>query len=147
MFKYKNHDYLKELLASIMVSRLEKIGFEIKDYSMVTAVPTHLDKLKERGYNQASLLGKKLANHFKIPFTDDIIYGRKSRPAQVKLKKAQRQTGIKEAFQVKKQIKGENIIIVDDIVTTGSTITECALTLKKAGAKRITAITLAKTIL
>lgn len=131
----------------MMAEHLEKIGFNKYAYDLVTAVPMHPCKLKERGYNQASLLGKKLANYFKIPFGDDIIYEKKYKVSQTKLDKKERETNIEGSFGVQCSLSGKRIIIVDDIFTTGCTLSECSSKLKEKGAKNITAITLAKTLI
>jgi ComF family protein len=128
-----------------MVSYLLRIEFNILSYDLTTAVPMHPYKLKQRGYNQAELLAKSLANYFKIPFRGDIIYKKNNRLPQVNLDRKAREDNIKGSFFVSENLRGKKIILVDDIFTTGCTIKECASELKKKGAENITAITLAKT--
>lgn len=146
LFKYKDCDYLAEYFAALMIKHLSKINFSLEEYSFITSIPVHSQTYKKRGYNQAELLGKKIADYFKIPFKNDIIYKDKFKPSQAKLPKEKRESNIKNTFTVKNNLLNQNIVIIDDIFTTGATIRECASTLKKKGADNILAITLAKTM-
>ena len=146
LFKYKNCDYLANFLASLIERHLLKIGFNPNRYQFITPVPLHKDKLKIRGYNQAGLLAKLLSNHFKIPFRDDIIGNTNIRPSQTKLPKEKREKNVEGVFVVRKSLENENIILVDDIFTTGSTASACSRVLKEKGAGNITVITLSKTL-
>lgn len=145
LFKYKMHDYLQDFLAPLVITHLEKIGVSFASYDCVTAVPMHPLKLKEREFNHSALLGKLLANHFQIPFYDDIIYENKLKTSQATLAKEMRQENVRGAFEAKETAYNKKIVIVDDIFTTGATMRECAAILKEKGATKITAITLCKT--
>lgn len=143
-FKYKSLPFLGDFLSEIMISHLKRSGFEPSNFDFVISVPLNPAKQKERGYNQASLLGKKIANYFEIPFKDDIIYEVKNKRTQAKLDRIKRQENVKKAFKVNESLTGKNIIIIDDIFTTGSTLNECCFQLKEKGAQEIVAVTLAK---
>ena len=144
LFKYKNCDYLAGFLCGLVVKHLKKIGFNPNRYQLITPVPLHKDKLKIRGYNQAGLLSKLLSNHFKIPFRDDIIGNTNIRPSQTKLPKQKREKNVQGIFVVRETLRNEDIILVDDIFTTGSTANACSRVLKEKGAGNITVITLSK---
>lgn len=144
LFKYKQARFLADFLTSLMIEHLVKIGFQAKSYELFTAVPIHLLRKKEREYNQAALLANILAKYFKKPFIDDIIYAKEYRVSQTKLQKEKRQENVKDLFVVKQGLGGKNIILVDDIFTTGATVTACCQALKQRGAHKITVITLAK---
>lgn len=146
LFKYKNCDYLAELFTGLIAAHLEKTGFQAADYDFVTAVPMHPSKLKERGYNQAGLLAKDIANYFKIPLKDGIIYETKEKASQARLKKNERVKNVAGCFAAQGKLDGPKIIIIDDIFTTGSTVNECARVLKEAGAQSVTVMALAKTM-
>jgi len=146
LFKYKNHDYLAELLGFLMAKRLAKTGFSINDYHYITPVPMHRHKLKERGYNQAELLARELSNYFKIPVVNDIIFAAYLTSSQTKLKGKERRENKAGVFIVKEDVSNKNIVVVDDIFTTGATAYSCCQALKKKGADKITVLTLAKTI-
>jgi competence protein ComFC len=145
LFKYTMHDYLDNFFAQLAITHLEKIGVTLASYDCVTAVPMHRLKLKEREFNHSALLAKLLANHFQIPFENDIIYENKLKTSQASLTKEKRQENVRDAFGAKEAARNKKIVIVDDIVTTGATIRECAAALKEKGATTIMAITLCKT--
>ena len=145
-FKYRNCDWLTDFLSKLMIEHLLKIDFDPKKYDIATCVPMHYLKRKERGYNQAELLAKTIANHFKITFRDDIIYQTRYRKPQATLKEKDRKKNIENCFLAKETAKGKNILLIDDIFTTGSTIKACSRALKNEGAGDITVVTLAKTI-
>jgi ComF family protein len=145
LLKYKDYDYLGDFLGALLAEHLSRINFSGGGYDFIIGVPLHPLKLKERGFNQTSFLAKKIANHFKIEFKDDIIYGVKDKLSQTKLSGQDRLANIHGTFAVPGGLTGKQIILVDDIFTTGATIRECAFALKEKGAKTVTAITLAKT--
>ncbi len=145
LFKYKNCDYLAGFLSELMVRYLVKTGFNPNKHQIIAPVPLHKDKLKIRGYNQAGLLSKLLSNHFKISFRDDIIGNTDIRPSQTKLPKQKRGKNVQGVFVVREDLQNKNIILVDDIFTTGSTASACSRVLKEKGAGNITVLTLSKT--
>jgi ComF family protein len=144
LFKYKDYACLAEVFSQFMIEHLLKIGFSFSPFDIITAVPMHPAKLRNRGYNQSAMLALLLANYFKITFKNDIIYESEQRPSQSKLNAAKRQKNIEGVFCVKENMSGAKIILIDDILTTGSTVKACAYALKEKGAM-VTAIALAKT--
>lgn len=139
---HKNRD-LYTSLSGFMVDILEDTCWTHIDY--IIPVPLHRQRLKERGFNQSEWLalgiylrkGMKVMNH--------ILIRKQNTLSQSSLKKQDRLLNIKGAFQVVKPdaISGKNILLIDDIYTTGATINECSRTLKKYGANKIYALTLA----
>lgn len=144
-FKYKNGSYLIDFFGPLLINHIKKTGFTAQNYDFITPVPIHPSKLKERGYNQSQLIAQTLANYFKKPLKNDIIFETKYHKSQTKFKNAQRGKNILGAFQVKKDLSGKKIILVDDIFTTGATVKACAQALKDNGAREILVITLVKT--
>lgn len=144
-FKYKNYECLIDLFSSLMIKHLAKIGLNYSSYDFATAVPMYAAKQRDRGYNQAVLLAKSLANYFEIPFKDGIIYESYEKVSQTKLVSSRRRENVKGAFYVKESISGKKILLIDDIFTTGATVGECAGALKENGAREVTIITLSKT--
>ena len=144
LFKYENYSYLSNTFASLMIKHLKRIGFNLSDYDIITPVPMHKAKLRERGYNQSELLAGILAKHFNISLRNDIIKVKSIRPSQAKLDRKERKENLKNLFEAKENMEGKKVILIDDIFTTGQTVKECADALKTAGA-RITVITLSKT--
>jgi ComF family protein len=109
-------------------------------------IPLSSIKLRKRGYNQAEILAQELVKKFNFPVQNLLSRARETK-TQVGLTNLQRKLNIKEAFELKIQkaeYGGLNIFLIDDVVTTGSTLLEAAKILKKAGAKKVFGLTLAR---
>ena len=138
--------YEQKFLAGIFLGRLiAKIWFdEIIRWNadLIVPVPLHRLKKAERGYNQSDYIAKGLSKELNIPFKSHLIKRIRHTETQTHLNLIERKENVKNAFKVtrKNEIFGKRIIIVDDVVTTGSTISECALVLKEAGAEKIFAL-------
>ncbi|MFH1768980.1 MAG: double zinc ribbon domain-containing protein [Candidatus Omnitrophota bacterium] len=145
LLKYQHHDYLIDFLSSLMVTYLLSIGFKDEGADFITAVPSHPVRLKEREYNQSLLLAENLSGALGIPLKSGIIFCKQNRPHQTKLTKTFRIKNVEDNFYVKDGMEGKNIILIDDIITTGSTVSQCAKALKEKEAGYITVLTLAKT--
>jgi ComF family protein len=117
-------------------------------------LPLHIKKAKKRGFNQSYFLVKywgKIAKNFKIKIPEirlNIIEKQKNTPSQAGLSANKREKNIKNSFAVKdaNKVCGKSFLIIDDVVTTGTTIDECAKVLKKAGARKVEALSLARSI-
>ena len=144
LVKYKYYDYLMDFLSSLAIDYLSRINFSCTAYDFITAVPAHYIRTREREYNQSLLLAKNISIYLKIALKDDIIFCKKNKPSQTRFEKNRRAENVKDIFEVKKDLENKNIILVDDILTTGSTILECVKALKEKNAGMITVITLAK---
>lgn len=148
LFKYKHYDYLAKYLAQIMIDQLLSLGCDLSNYNLIIPVPLSRQKLKEREFNQTYLLAETLANYFNILIKDDIIYANKDTASQVNLTKKERKRNIENKFFINDvDLKGQRVILLDDIFTTGATIKACAKLLKQAKAETILVLTLAKTML
>jgi ComF family protein len=132
-----------------MVKSIENLIPRDETWDLVTCVPMHVNKIKQRGFNQASLIGKRLSKALGIHFTHDLIIKRNDNVSQSGLDKNQRKVNVKGIFCVNQiystHISGKTIIIVDDVITTGATVDECARILKQKGAKKIIAVSFART--
>lgn len=152
-FKYKYWTRLKnvfELILKIYIENLqpEKTLKKFLNNCLIVPVPLHKDREKERGFNQAEILGGIISRILSIPIENRIIARIKATQTQAKLKNwEQRKENIKNSFFIAdpEKIKGANIILVDDVYTSGATINEAAKTLRNAGAKQIIAFVIAKT--
>ena len=111
----------------------------------VIPIPLHAQRLKERGYNQAEAIFKDWAMAGKIPWITDILERTRYTIPQWELNIVERKQNIKGAFVLGKpeMVKNKHIMIVDDIITTGITLDECAKVLKKAGAAGVHGLTVA----
>ena len=112
---------------------------------MLLPVPLHQLKKAERGYNQSLYIAKGLSKLLKIPLGVRIFQRKRYTQSQTSMNFIERQENIKEAFNIKsdKKIKGKNILLVDDVITTGATISECGKVLLNGGANRIYAASIA----
>ena len=109
------------------------------DYQYIVPVPISKERLAERGYNQSQILAGYISNAIGIPINNALIRVKHSAP-QSTVHTSMRATNVKGAYKATDEFSGQNIIIFDDICTTGSTVTECARTLKGAGAGKICVI-------
>lgn len=153
--KYRKVSNLAEVLADILVEYWEKYQPFILDRIKkdkgtgwgITAVPLHWWRGNSRGFNQSSLIGQKLSKKLGLPYCDSLKRIRYTKP-QVSLKGYGRSKNIKGAFSfcppTKRYTLDANILLVDDVWTTGSTLRECCDVLKRGGAKSVWAITLAR---
>ncbi|MFI3230180.1 MAG: ComF family protein [bacterium] len=122
--------------------------FEIEndlDYDIVINVPMYYKKKKKRGYDQAEELAREFSNIVGIKFEPDNLIRNKNTVAQSKVAYGDRKKNVRGIFEIKniENIKDKNIILVDDVYTSGNTMKQCAITLQKAGANRICYLTLA----
>lgn len=153
LLKYEFVKKVAEILIEIMLEYwgryhplvIDNIARERGENWCVTAVPLHSKRQNWRGFNQSALLGGILARKIGIPYADCIKKTRHT-SAQVGLDSEKRRKNVKDAFQVMKniEVREKNILLIDDVWTTGSTMKECAKVLKKAGAKTIWGITIAR---
>ncbi len=147
LYAYK-YDFVEDVLKIFQILlqqflNLNKQYFE--QLELIVPVPLHKRRFAERGFNQAEEIAKILAAELDVPF-ENILIRKKSTKQQAKLQKDERIKNIKDAFVLKENfdIKGKNILLVDDVFTTGSTLDESARILKEAGAGLIKAFTLAR---
>ena len=109
------------------------------DYQYIVPVPISKERFAERGYNQSQILAEYVSKALDIPLNNALIRIKHSAP-QSTVHTSMRAINVKGAYKATNAFRGQNIIIFDDICTTGSTVTECAKTLKGAGAGKICVI-------
>jgi ComF family protein len=116
---------------------------------LVVPVPLHPKRLRQRGFNQSGLLAGEFGRKLKVPVSFDIIRRKNQTQPQTRLNRAERLKNVKGAFEVTdaKRARGRRILLVDDVFTTGTTLSECARTLKKkGGASEVHAITVTRAL-
>jgi len=131
-----------------LLHRLVGTWEEARRADWIVPVPLHPRRLRSRGYNQAALLSKFLGSRAGIPVAYELLTrARETRP-QTRLSREQRLANVRGAFLVAdaEAVSGRRIRLVDDVFTTGTTLDECALALKRAGAARIAALTVARSV-
>lgn len=148
LFKYYGEKKLAKPLGKLMVDYLVKNDEFKKRIDLIIPVPLHKNDLRKRGFNQSILLGRVVGNYFSISVGEKVLIKKKLTPFQANLSKKEREKNILRAFLVEKpkEIKGKNILILDDVFTTGATVEECTKELMKARAKNIFVLTLARTV-
>ncbi|HBE79158.1 MAG TPA: ComF family protein [Firmicutes bacterium] len=146
--KYRYRPDLGEALGILLVEWV-KCHPEYQKFNLIIPIPIHWQKLTVRGYNQAELLANPLQKYLGIPIKCDIIVRDKITLSQNALNKEERFANIHEAFRVidTKPIAGAKILLIDDIFTTGATVSEASRVLMRAGAQDVKVLTLAGGIL
>jgi len=146
-FKYE--PFLKELsksLSLLIINHFQLIEKQ-PDFSefILIPVPLYKKRLKWRGFNQAEEIGKEVSEFLKIPLISNCLLKIKETPPQIELLETERKESVLGVFWVKKEeIEEEKILLIDDVFTTGATMEECARVLKKAGAKEVIGLVVAR---
>ena len=133
-FKFKGKLAYGEIISEIMIEKLLEKNLSEE---VLTYVPMHPRRERERGYNQSKILAENIAKKLDLKCLG-VFQKLKDTKFQVGLKKNQREINLKDTFKVTKV--PEKIIIVDDVITTGTTISELVKTAKKSGIKKVTAL-------
>ncbi len=140
--KYKNgYAYLKEYFADLLTEALKTLP----EYDCIVYVPMTPESVKARGYNQVELLARALSERIKIPVIYDAVIKTRKNKIQKGLARAEREENVKNCFKVVKadEIKEKNVLILDDVLTTGATADEMCRQIKASGAKQIYFATIA----
>lgn len=137
--KFEKKPWLFEIYSDLLQRSISSLGFG--DYEMIVPVPLDGGREQKRGFNQAFMIAKllKRADPFNPLPIEKLIKKTKKTAPQSQLRRDQRLTNLNGAFKLDgfRQVSGKNILLIDDIFTTGSTINECARLLKQNGAGRV----------
>ena len=142
-FKYDGIKSLDQCIAKMLYEFLAKHKYSFAQEWIVSFVPMHRSKLEIRGFNQSELIALKLARLLGLEEQQTLEKTRRTVP-QMQLKRSERLVNLAGAFKASAKVAGKKIILVDDVCTTGATLTECKKTLIKAGAKRVFCLAFAK---
>ena len=145
-YKFKNKPYLGKMFSDFFVKNEKMCGF-FEKYDIIIPVPMTNKKIKERGYNQTEIIAKIISQNItNITMQKNVLIKYKNNKVQSQLNKEQRQQNVQNVYELNNEeiIKNKNILILDDIYTTGATCNECAKTLRKAQPNKIGIITIAK---
>lgn len=140
-FKYKGVRMLARQFA-VEMNRLITLR-NLETYDMIIPVPLHPSRLRSRGFNQAQLLAEELSSLCGIPVRTDVLRRIRKTRQQAKLSHEAREANLSKAFEATTSIHGTRVLILDDVITTGSTVCSCAEALYKAGAADVQAISIA----
>jgi len=120
------------------------LSFELQGLDGIVPVPSSMKRLRERGFNQSLLIARAIANETGTPLLMDVLAKEKETPPQTALSARERLLNLKNAFVIKGKVDGLRLFLLDDVMTTGATVTECSKVLIKAGAKEVIVLTLAR---
>ena len=148
------NDQIQRVIHSLKYEERAKLGWElghhlgnmfpslqVGDLDFLVPVPLHSVKKRERGYNQAKWIAKGLSSIWGIPVDFSILKRKKYTETQTMLSSLERKENMDKAFEVKRMTTGLNIGIIDDVLTTGSTMSACFVMLKEKGFQSVFAIT------
>jgi ComF family protein len=136
-------DPLGDLLAGLGLSALPGAAPDV-----LVPVPLHPCRARERGYNQALLLARRLERAWGVPVAVDALRRAVATQPQADLDAAARRRNVRDAFAVHSPelVAGRHVLLVDDVLTTGATAGECAMSLRRAGAATVGVLTVARAL-
>jgi len=140
--KYKHDIVLGDYFSTFLIKKLSELQWQ---FDIIAPVPLNIDRYLERDYNQADILAYPVALALQKKYIPHLLQRNRNTPSQVGKSRLEREMNVYGAFNVNlEKIPGKSILLIDDVVTTGSTINECARVLMDAGAKSVYGLTLAK---
>lgn len=144
-YKFNEKSYLYKTIVNFLLKN-ENIFQILESYDTIIPVPISNKRKKQRGYNQSFLIAEEISKKLQLNLVDNVLLKTKDIIEQSKLNKENRENNIINAYTIKngQKINNKNIILIDDIYTTGSTVNECSRMLKMANTKKILVFTLAK---
>ncbi|MGV3278137.1 ComF family protein [Rickettsiales bacterium LUAb2] len=146
-FKYKDNTTRLKLLGDMLIKSYKNAWF-YGSIDVIIPIPISYLKLIKRKYNQTALLSKYLSQNIKVTYRVNILQKKKHNKAQAQLNLHQRLTNIKDVFKLNNKYKNiiynKNILLVDDIITTGNTVNEAAKILKNNGAKQVFVVAISR---
>lgn len=146
-FKYGQKTYLRHIFGQLIISFLRQYRLDIEQFDWVIPIPLSPTRQRERGYNQAQVLAQDIVKEFNLPLSVDNLVRVRHTKNQAQLCEKERWTNIQHAFKIKQSqtTAKKSLLLIDDLLTTGATASEAALTLKEAGARTVGVLTLAIT--
>jgi len=144
-FKYRNVKAIAPLLAQLMAEYLVANPLLAE---VLVPVPLHRRRLRQRGYNQASLLAVELGRLSSMPVVDGSLVRLRDTPAQTRTRSVEeRQSNVAQAFFCRnEELAGKGVLLIDDVCTSGATLDACATALKAAGATSVWGLTVAREV-
>ena len=144
-FKYNRQRYLCHPLSDWLAETLDDLRLRDRRFDFIVPVPLHPTRERERGFNQAQLLAEGLAARSHLPVRPALERIRYT-TTQTQFDRHERMENLRDAFRLRKKedVRDCRVLLIDDVLTTGSTLSECAHVLKKAGALTVHAATAAR---
>jgi len=149
LLKYDQVHPAASVLGHMLASAIAKL--ELSGDVLVVPVPLHASKRRQRGFNQAELIAHsalKVVGHQRFQLVTNVLERVRPTAAQIGLTRNQRQENIRGAFKVAhlSKVSGRELLLVDDVMTTGTTAAECARVLRRARAEKVWVATVARTL-
>ena len=145
LLKFHNKKILSVDIAKLMKDYIDFLNLDFTDYEII-CVPLHKNKQKKRGFNQCELISNELSKLLETPVNFDLIKRIKETKSMYNLKIDERRENLKDAFFVEKQnFNNKKILLIDDIITTGTTVSEIIKSLKKENITEITCLSFTNT--
>ena len=144
-FKYGRQIHLRHLVARWLYAAFDDERLRGREFDMIVPVPLHPARQRERGFNQANLLAELLTAQISIP-SKPVLKRVRYTTTQTALDRAERMENLHNAFRLRRNanVRGLRVLLIDDVLTTGSTLSECARILKRSGAISVHAATAAR---
>jgi competence protein ComFC len=144
-FKYAKQRHLRYPVAGWLLETLGDSRLRGRHFDLIVPVPLHPARERERGFNQAALLAELLAESVAAPVRP-VLERVRSTTTQTAHDRAERMENLRDAFRLRKNrdVRDLRVLLIDDVLTTGSTLSECARVLKEAGAISVHAATAAR---
>jgi len=141
--KFGKKEHKMVSLADIILSFAKDISNDYKNFDAIIPVPLHKNRLNERGFNQAGVLAKKIADAWRIPFCGDLCIRTIDTIPQAMMSADNRHDNVADVFSVVEgtDVTEKRIMIVDDVFTSGETLNSLARTFKEHGARSIVCVT------
>lgn len=140
--KFHAETEIAPLLGGLLAERLRRADFDKID--LVLPVPLHPERRRTRGFDQAELIARATAREMSLPMRRDLLEKVRHTRPQALLRREQRLANMAGAFRVAGTLPGANILLIDDVMTTGATMGDCARACREAGAARVYALTFAR---
>ena len=142
--KYRRNIGLGESIAMQMVDFVRSLNWQV---NVLVPIPLGKKRLKERGYNQVGLVARPLAYQLGIRYEPDALWKTRETRSQVGLTISERSENVRDAYQADSKLaKDKSVLLMDDVATTGSTISACTAALRVAGAQEVYVLTIARAL-
>jgi competence protein ComFC len=141
--KYRRDISMGDSLASQMLPFVKDLNWRV---DLIVPIPLGRQRFKERGYNQVGMIAKPLALALNLRYAPNELMRRKETRSQVGLTRLERRENLRNAFQAGMGVSGKTVLVMDDVSTTGSTLSSSAEALYSCGAKDVYALTVARAL-
>jgi competence protein ComFC len=144
-FKYGRQIHLRHLVGQWLIAALDDTRLRERKFAAVVPVPLHPARQRARGFNQAALLAERVGPHLRAPVRP-VLQRVRFTTTQTAFDRAERIQNLRHAFRLRQNadVRGLDVLLIDDVLTTGSTLSECARILKENGAQSVYAATAAR---